>query len=335
MTRAPNSYERIIRDLSCFGKKVFLHLQTRQLNCKDCSEYFTEPFYFVDKGATQTNRYEEYIYQSCKGADFQSVSKNEDLDWHTVKRIFNKLSERKLQASDRFSNVKILGIDEFSLKKGHKDFACVLVNLETNCVIDILKDRKKDFLKTYFEAKGKEFCEAIEVLSSDMWEDFTTLTKEVFPNAELVIDRFHFFLHLNKALDSCRKELKKSLFKNLELHQGKLRFALLKPTERLAIKDFEIIDAAFEISLDLKIFYSMKEELRRIFNQKIEISVAFEKVNKWVEQAEIFNNKHLNKFLKTLSNWKTGIMNFFKYRVTNGKVEGKNNKIKMIKRKGF
>ena len=39
--------------------------------------------------------------------------------------------------------------------------------------------------------------------------------------------------------------------------------------------------------------------------------------------------------LHTLGNWREEILNYFDYRITNGFVEGKNNRIKTIKRMAY
>ena len=210
-----------------------------------------------------------------------------------------------------------------------------MVDLEKNCVIEVLKERKKAYLESFFKNIGSNFCEQIEVLSCNMWDGFANLSGSLFPNSQLVIDRFHVFKNLNKQLDNFRKNLRKTLFYDLELHQGKLRFALLKASEKLNNEEQEILDAAFEVSMDLKIFYKLREELRNIFNQKISVSQATKKIILWKQQVQNFDNKYLNRFLKTFNNWSDGILNYFKERISNGVVEGKNNKIKMIKRRAF
>lgn len=154
--------------------------------------------------------------------------------------------------SIKHEQVRKLGIDEFSMKKGHKYFACVLVDLETGSVIDVLKERTKEYLTKYFTGLGEKFCEQIKVLSCDMWQGFAGLSGTVFPNAELVIDRFYFSKNLNKTLDMFRKNLRKTLFKDVELHQGKLRFALLKSSDNLSNEEIEIRSAAFEAYFTLR-----------------------------------------------------------------------------------
>ena len=42
-----------------------------------------------------------------------------------------------------------------------------------------------------------------------------------------------------------------------------------------------------------------------------------------------------NKLLPTFTNWRKEILNYFDYRLTNGFVEGKNNRIKTIKRMAY
>ena len=108
------------------------------------------------------------------------------INWHQIRRI---------------------GIDEFAFKKGHKDFVVILIDLDTHEIIDILEHRDKAFLRAYFQGLGKEFCLQIQEFCSDMWGPFQDLAEELFPNALIHVDRFHWTLHLNKVLDSFRKKI--------------------------------------------------------------------------------------------------------------------------------
>jgi len=231
--------------------------------------------------------------------------------------------------------VRHIGIDEISLHKGHRDFCCVLVDLETNQVIEVLPERTKDYLIKYFNGLGKEFCNQIKVVSSDMWDGFTTLKDSVFPNAMVVIDRFHFASTLNKQLDDFRKSLKKDVFVDKVADLRKLRFGLLKSQENVTQDEYCTLIQAFALSSDLEIFYNLKQELKLIFDSKITRKEAEKKINNWIESAKNLSNKYLDKFIKTFQNWKDKVLNFFHLRLSNGVVEGKNNKIKLIKRRGY
>jgi hypothetical protein len=95
-------------------------------------------------------------------------------------RIFEKWSTKKIASCNLFENVRALGIDEIALKKGHKDFVFILVNLETTEVINILEDRTKAFLINYFKSSGKNFYEHIEIFSSDYGKDILIQLRKYF-----------------------------------------------------------------------------------------------------------------------------------------------------------
>ena len=133
----------------------------------------------------------------------------------TVERICYEVVETKLKAID-WSKIFRIGIDEFAFKKGHKDFIVTLINLDTGEIIEILKQRDKSFLRAYFQSLGVDFLNQVKEFCSDMWGPFQDLAKELFPNALIHVDRFHWTMHLNKALDSYRKYLRSGKIKKKE-----------------------------------------------------------------------------------------------------------------------
>ncbi len=326
------TFDREIRDLSISGKRVILHLKVRQLYNPDDDCYFTERFHFLEPNQFQTVRYQQYVYESCKDSGLQRVVLQEDLCWKTVNSIFKKFAKRALKQRDN-TPPRILGIDEFAIKKGHKDYACVLVDIETGCVIDVLPYRDKDSLIAYFKKKGDTFCQAIEVFSCDMWNGYVAVAKIMFPKATIVIDRFHFFAHMNKALDSVRKQLRRK-FQDEEILKG-IKWLLLKTTDNLTDKQKQKLSEVVEKFPTLKAVYDLKNELRDIFESDVNRQEAEKEIDLWVKKTKAISNRYTNKFLETLENWKDYVLNYFIERVSNGIVEGINNKIKMIKRMAF
>lgn len=205
------TYERSFRDLLIAGKEVYVHLNQRQLYCPDCDRYFNEHFSFVDPKRTMTRRYERYVYECCKASTIQKISAQENLVWPTVNEICQWGARQEIDTRP-VVKVRVVGRDELALKKGHRDFATVIVDLEHIEIIDILDYRDQERLIQYFQSRGTEWCEGIEVFCSDLWQGFINTAKAVFPKATLVVDRFHFFSYLNKAVDNQRKNLRR-LFK--------------------------------------------------------------------------------------------------------------------------
>ena len=326
-------YGRMIRDLPVFGKRAYLKLPCRQFHCIPCNRYFSERFDFVEPHQNLTKRLEEYLYKMCGDISVSQASLKEDVHWETVQRIYKKYAYKDFSKCCNLTKVRYLGIDEISIKKGKRDYACVIVDLERAIVIDFLESRHKSFLTKYFDKKGKIFCEQIEVLSSDMWDGFVSLTKEVFPNAVNVIDRFHFFCHLNKALDNERKALRKDhhdeeVFKHL-------RWPLLKAPNKLNMEERELLEKAFNKAPVLKQIYELRNELKSIFDQPLNELQADIKIAPWQQKSMQLKNKYMDKFLKTLKNWRSKILNYFTFGMTNATVEGINNHIRSIIRRAF
>jgi transposase len=325
--------ERTLRDMALLGRKVFLHLKTRQFKCQHCRRYFNESFDFVDKNATMTIRYEQYLYFMLENICISDLSVKEDIAWSSAQRIYKKYADKTIAKRDVWQKVRYLGIDEISVKKGHKNYACVLVDLETGQVLDFLENRLKETIEAYFKHKGAMICNQIEVISSDMWDAYSNLAGALFPNAISVIDRFHFFVHLNKALDASRKALRKDfpeevLFKNL-------RWALLKNPNDLSKEEQEMLQKVFLLSPELSTVYALRKELKDIFDLDISKEEAKQKVEEWEKKATALGSKPVNGFMKTLYNWKDKVLNFFHQRITNATVEGLNNAIRGIIRRSF
>ena len=325
--------ERKVRDMALLGRKVYLHLQTRQFDCLDCHRYFNESFDFVEPSKTMTTRYEQYIYFMADDICISQVCIKEDIVWSTVNAIYQKYADKDLDKRVLWQQVGYLGIDEISIRKGKRAYACCLVDLERGIVLDFLEDRQKETIIAYFKAKGTDFCNQIEVVSSDMWDAYSTLAGDLFPNAISVIDRYHFFIHLSKALDSTRKSLRKEFpeeesFKNL-------RWTLLKSPDNLSEDEQKTLKEAFSISPALDEVYQLRKDLKAIFDLDLTKDQAATKVEQWQEKAQKLDNKPIESFLKTLNNWKDKVLSFFHQRHTNAVVEGLNNAIRGIIRRSF
>ena len=330
-----DTYTREIRDLAISGKEVYLRLTVRQFVCQDCNRHFHEQFDFVAKHGTMTKRYEKFIYYRCKGVDLQYVVMQEDIRWKTVHRIFTQYSQAEISSRDGFSEVKRIGMDEIALKKGHKDFVAVIVNLENGQVLDLLPNRSKSYLKAYFQRKGAAFCAQIECFCSDMWEGYLNCAKEIFPNAVIIADRFHFFAYIQKEVDRCRRYLRK---KHPEIEVLKnIKWTLFKPFENLSVEEKHTLNLIFEYPECelLKRTWVARNEFRDILESDLNKQQAEAKLEQWITQNTAYPNRFVQKFITFYQTWKIYILNYFVYRHTTSLIEGINNKLKVIKRRAY
>lgn len=324
--------QRVVRDMSLLGKEVYLHLESRQFHCETCNRYFQEQFSFVESKKTQTIRLEQYLYMCIKDSSIKKVAVRENVLWDVLQSLFERYSSAEISKNLSYFPTRI-GIDEFSYRKGKKDYAVVIVDIDKGCVWEVLEKRDKESLKAWFLSKGIAFCEGVKVVSCDMWEGFSNTAKEVFPNVEVVIDRFHFFAHCHKVLDSIRKQMRRQEPDNE--HFKHIKWHLYKAWKDLNTEQKSQLLRAFKYSPELKNAYFLKVELQNIFDTPFTKEQADKYLTYWIEQARQVQHKAMDAFLKTLNTWKNDILNFFTHHISNGIVEGINNAIKTLKRVAY
>jgi transposase len=260
----------------------------------------------------------------------RQVSLQENLLWDVVDDVFTRKATQAIRTP---AQVRWLGIDEISLRKGHRNYACVLVDLERACVIDLLPERTVEYLTNYFQSKGEAFLSGVEVFSTDMWKGFVKVAQALMPQALIVVDRFHVVRQLADALDRYRRHLRRK-HPDVEELKG-IKWLLLKPKEDLSQKDHARLEAAFARFPQLEQCYLLKETLRHWFDHFEDRQEAEHFLRAWITQAQALENRYLNRFLKTLARWKDKILNYFEDRISNGLVEGINHAIRQIKRRAY
>jgi len=113
------------------------------------------------------------------------------------------------------------------------------------------------------------------------------------------------------------------------------RWLLLKNAEMLTQEEQAKLEAMYVVSPTLKRLHELKEAFRTIFEIAPEPESAGQRLEEWIGEVEQSELRCLRKFVTTLRNWWDVIVRYFAERLTSGFVEGMNNKIKLIKRRGF
>ena len=329
-----NQYEtRKVQDLKISEREVWLHIRVGQFVCPTCGRYFYDVPSWVVPGKSYTERQSKWIFELCGQQSFTQVGALVNLSHKTVERLFYKEAEKQINLPQRYAQVRKLGIDEISHRKGKKDYVCVLTDLERGIQLDVLPDRKKETLIAHFQSLGAGFCNQIEVVCCDIWKTYINVAEECFPNAEIVIDRFHIVKALNEVLDALRKSLRKE-FKEEDCFKS-IKWKLFKRPEKCTGEDAALLQKAFDQSWLLEEIY----QLRNTFNAMFDVSKSKQQLeqnlDRWMGFAEKLEYGHLNSFIRTLKNWKSNVVAFASQKVTNAVTEGLNNYLRYFKRISF
>lgn len=326
--------QRCIRHLDIWGKKTYLHFYSRRFSCESCEKPFTEELSFVEGYRRHSIAFEHHIYELSKASNRKKVAQKEELSQSTVKDILNRWARRK---TDRSGNIltRVLGIDEISLKKRHKQFALVISNISNKAILAVLPDRHKETLEEWFDSLTKQQRKAIRFVSIDMWAPYAQATRKKLPKAQLVVDRFHVMKQLNERLSQMRRNIQSGLPEEKKDILKGMRWVLVKNRSGLSAAEEARLCRVLDLCPSLRELYLLKEDFRHIFDKVHSRDKAERFLTAWIYRARLTGNKFLLKFVSTLHNWWNEILTYFIERITNGFVEGLNNSIRNIIRSAF
>jgi len=323
---------RRVRDLNLADIRVYLNCQVRNVFCADCGRVRVEAQDFVEPYARVTKRLARYVYELCKVLTVQEVARHLALNWKTVKAIDQHFLEEEFGETD-YSGLRILAIDEISLRK-HHNYLTVVMDYETGRVIWLGKDRSEKTLDLFFKGMSEEKRAKIEAVAIDMWDPYIKAIRHLCPEARIVFDLFHVVKEFNKAIDHVRnRECRKATQEGKAVLKGS-KYLLLKNQPNLNSKERPRLREVLELNRNLAIMYILKDMLKRIWKYRYR-GWARKRLNEWCEMARESLIPEAIKFAKRLTRYAYGILNHCQYHISTGRLEGTNNKLKVIKRRSY
>jgi len=285
--------------------------------------------------------YEDHILLQLINSTISDVSIKENIGYDVVRGILERKIDTHIDWS-QIAKIEVLGIDEISLKKGHKDFVTIVSGYSAGrlLILGVLKDKEKKTVKAFLKSIPVRLRQQIKTVCTDLYEGFINAAKEVFSKkVKITADRFHVAKLYRKGVDKLRvKEMKRLKGELSEDNYKELKgsmWIVRKREENLEPEDIKVLDILFRYSSDLELAYRMSNELTAIFDSNISKFQAKHRFNAWMNGMKKNGLKCFDSFMKTLSKFKDEISNYFIDRHTSGFVEGFNNKIKSIKRRCY
>jgi len=321
--------DQVIKDLPIMNKHTLLILKKRRYACT-CGKRFYEKYAFLPRYKRITNRLAAFVCNKLSECiPLSMVANDTNLSPTTITRIFDNIQYPRASKMPT-----VLSIDEFKGNTEYGKYQCTLVDVQKRKLIDVLPDRKQDFLIEYFSSIPRNERNKVKFFVSDMWKQYAELAKIYFPNAKIIIDKYHFIRQVSWAIENVRKNIQKNMHPNLRRYFKRSRRLILKRSNKLSREEKIQLDNMLYYSETLRQAYLLKEQFFDIchMNKYSEQRKAFAD---WIKYAESINIKEFKSCIKTYRNWYKEILNAFKYGYTNGTIEGFNNKIKVLKRVSY
>ena len=332
-----------IRHLPILDTPVLLKIKSVRYQCEHCDDHptTTEQYEWCDKKAGITKGLEEYLMRCMINSTVVDVSRKEQIGYKSIMSALNRQVDRAVDWS-QYTDLNTLGIDEISIKKGHKDYLAIVSACTKPgelSVIAVLKNRDKATIKAFLESIPLSLKTTVKSVCTDMYDGFVYAATEVFGQQALVIDRYHVSKLYREPLDKLRIKEMKRLKRELPQHEywklEGMMWILRKQHECLTEADKSRLALVYKYSPTLKKAHRYALKLTHIFNAHTSRKSAVAKLTRWINSLEKSDLSCFDKFLGTLTKYKSGIANYFKQRKNSGFVEGLNNKIKVVKRRCY
>ena len=324
---------RRVRDLSLAHARVDLVVPNRKLRCAGCQTIRTEGHDFLAPYRRHTLRFEQYVADLCRHMPIKQVADHVGLDWHAVKEIDKRRLQREV-GTPSYDGLRRLAVDEVAIHKGHTYLTTVL-DLETGRIVWVGKGRSEATLASFFAELTPEQRKSIEAVASDMAAGFRNAVEKACPHAAQVYDLFHVVAKYGReVVDVVRlEEAKKQDKAGRKLIKGS-RYLLLKNAPNLIGSQRKTLRELLKANESLNTVYVLKDQLKRIWNYKY-AAWARKALDQWCALAQESGIPALADFARNLLRHTKGILNHCRYPIHTGRLEGINNKIKVIKRQAY
>ena len=323
--------ERTFRTLDLAKKRTYLKVDVYKVLCKKCLNRTWIHLPFTCGKLPMTRSFMLYIIQLTAMATLLAVALFLNLQWKTVKNIDKaNLAKRAKQFS--FKKLRYISIDEIAVKKRHK-YMTIFTDISTGQIIHAVEGRNEEAIRPFLRLLAKK-AKRLRGIGIDMSVGYASSVRMHLPKVALIFDRFHVTKMLNDSIDKIRREeYARCNDSGLRVLKGQ-RFLLLRNFQDLDGGQQNSLKTLLEVNRPLAIAHSMKEQFRAFWNCDSRIEGA-RFLCRWIIEAIESGVQQLIRAARTLLARFEGLLSYFDHGIDNGKAEGINNKIKVLKRQAY
>lgn len=311
--------------------RFWLWLRIHRLQCRNCNAVCWPVLPFVVPGKSYSKAFAGFALDLLKWTTIKGAAILLGAKWDMIKNIHRSALADKYELIP-LEQVRYLGIDEFSLRKGRR-YMTIFVDLERGRIIHAVEGRSSQSVAPFIRELARRAVR-LEAVATDLHLGYQLALKKHLPKVELVADRYHIVSMVNQAILEFQREHRADLSKAGIKTDRNDNFLLLKNYERLSIKGKERLDKLLEANKPLTTMHVMKEQLIHLWDLK-SYERAKQYLGEWCLDAFQSGIKQLKRLAKTFGAYRSLILAYFRHPISTAKVEGINNKIKTLKRQAY
>jgi len=305
------------RDLSLWGKAVCIHVWKRRFRCPTCRRVFTEDDPACGRYRRTTRRLRAATARQAQEASVRVVAR-----WHGV-------SEGLVQRSwvEEYGAVSapakphvFIGLDGFSVHRRGRMWTGMW-DLQTRRPVAVTSGERQQDVQKLLERHAER--DKVKAAVIDLWEPSRQALHLVLPQTAVVADKFHVVAQVSRALQEVRGGRRLP---------GNLAWLMQRNLEHLSQADAGRLAVALQDDERLRQAWLLKEGLRSVYRSRTKARAAAA-LERWLQDAGKSGLKPFERAARTLQKWRQEVLNYWDYPLTNAMVEGKHNRVKVLKRR--
>jgi transposase len=307
------------QDADLWDKMVYVLLWKRRFRCRPCRKVFTEDDPVCGRRRRTTKRLRQRTALQAEETPVRTVAR-----WHRV-------SEGLVQRSwlEAHSVVRLpaqphvyLGLDGFCVRRPGTMWTG-LWDLQTRAPIAVVPGERKRETQAMLELHASRTT--VRAVSVDLSEAYRQAVQAALPHAAVVADKFHVISLASRALREVHGERRRP---------GNDAWLLQRGVERLRPPEQQRLAAMLQRDSALRTAWMLKEQLRTLYRVRTH-ERAEEALHKWIRDATTSGLPSFARTATTLHRWRAEVLNYWRYPITNAVVEGKHNRVKVLKRRAY
>ena len=325
--------------LECAGYKTLIRLRKRRFRCKDCGKMAVSETSLVKKNHQIATIVKQKITQKLiEKLPMTTIAESLSVSTSTVIRQLHKFKFK----TDLNYLPEHMSWDEYSFKKGKMSF--IAQDFDSRKIVAILDGRTQATIRNHFLRYSRETRSRVKIITMDMFSPYYDIARKLFPNAKIVLDRFHIVQHLSRAMNQVRIQIMNQFDRKSHEYKALKRYWKLiqqdsytlsrkrfyRPTFRAHLTNKEILEKLLSYSQDLRDHYELYQLLLFHFQEK-HADYFFELITESISAV----NPIFQTIFRTFLRDQDKIINALELPYSNAKLEATNNLIKVIKRNAF
>jgi transposase len=328
-----------VHDLPTQGRATTLVWLRRRFDCDNCEERHWEshPEIVVGRRTHVTRRLARQLVRDVSAMSIREVSRRTGLPWHFIMALTADWSYL-VGRHRRSRRCRVLLVDETSLRRGHR-YVTVLINGDTGETIGIVKHRDAKALAGFLQSQGHRWLKGVKVVVSDGSKSYRKAISQHLGTVTHVLDRFHVARWFAAAMIEVRRRIQRvgppGSRPAFDAQIFRSRYLQLTRADHLSDDQIVKLGEVLAGRPQLEAAWRMLQHL-----YGIHVATNDDDANKalaaFIDTYQDHPLLEFEKLCATLLEWGDEIFAFHETdRVSNGRIEGTNNKLGVLKRSAY